>query len=107
MSAATDEELDERLWAEIRLQALPRSPREAREQGAKFYYTGKPCPKGHTAERRVWDRTCMGCQMGYQATYRAKHRERIRAINHRYRENHREELSFKQKLYSVYGTCKA
>jgi len=34
---------------------------EARERGLKRYFTGKPCRKGHIAERLVSSRGCMEC----------------------------------------------
>lgn len=37
------------------------SIQEARAQGLKRYFTGKPCPKGHVAERITSSRACTVC----------------------------------------------
>ena len=34
---------------------------EARREGRTRYFTGKPCLRGHVCERRVCDKTCLGC----------------------------------------------
>jgi hypothetical protein len=39
--------------------------REAREQGLKWFYTGKPCPKGHVCERYVANSECRKCRDKY------------------------------------------
>jgi len=38
---------------EAELKALPDSKTEAKEQGAKFYYSGETCGNGHDCERSV------------------------------------------------------
>jgi len=35
----------------------------AREQGLKFYFTGKPCKRGHVSNRLVSGRSCIECQL--------------------------------------------
>jgi hypothetical protein len=40
---------------------IARSAKEARELGLPTYFTGKPCPKGHIAERRTANRRCVTC----------------------------------------------
>ena len=35
---------------------------EARTKGLKMYYTGKPCSKGHFAERDTLSRHCVECE---------------------------------------------
>lgn len=35
---------------------------EAREDGLRRYFTGKPCVRGHIAERMVSTRTCVQCK---------------------------------------------
>lgn len=53
------------------------SCKEAASQGRKYYFTGKPCTRGHVCKRAVSDRSCMGCK-------------RITDVR-RYRNNRREE----------------
>lgn len=38
------------------------SRQEAKEQGLNKYFTGKPCKRGHIAERTVGCRSCLGCK---------------------------------------------
>ena len=33
----------------------------ARENNLKFYFTGKPCKRGHIDKRRVDNKTCESC----------------------------------------------
>jgi hypothetical protein len=57
------------------------SVREARGRGLKFYYTGKPCKKGHIAQRRVNGRICSICAADSYGKYLSKtvrlHEQRI------------------------------
>lgn len=64
--------------------------KKALEEGAIRYFTGKPCAKGHTAERLTSDRSCVDCNS-------QKARERYPAIRDKeaergrlYRKNNRE-----------------
>lgn len=41
---------------------LPRMAKEAAALGLSHYFTGKPCPNGHTASRRVASRGCTQCE---------------------------------------------
>ena len=38
------------------------SRRDAFDQGLTFYFTGKPCPKGHVDKRRVLNYACCTCE---------------------------------------------
>ena len=40
---------------------LPRSSAQAKAEGSKKYYTGKPCKYGHLSERRTNNGTCVAC----------------------------------------------
>lgn len=57
---------------------IPRA--EARAQGLKRYFTGKPCSKGHVSERRVADCGCVKCGHVYANAWKAENRERSRQI---------------------------
>ena len=41
--------------------ALPRSAQAAREVGARHYFTGKPCPRGHVGPRHTSAMKCCEC----------------------------------------------
>lgn len=49
---------------------LPSSAREARFCGSKRYMTGKPCCKGHVAERFASTNQCSACVDEHKAIYR-------------------------------------
>ena len=67
------------------------SRQQAKEQGLKHYFTGKPCKHGHVDIRQVSSESCMEClrqrslkkQREYLATEegRAKERNRMRIVN--------------------------
>lgn len=40
---------------------LPKSARDARSAGEKFYFTGKPCSKGHISKRYTISQYCVQC----------------------------------------------
>lgn len=42
-------------------QDFPASYKEAKRQGLKFYFTGKPCARGHVTVRKVNSRHCYEC----------------------------------------------
>lgn len=56
---------------------------EARAQGAKRYFTGKPCVRGHMAERYVSTRECVECHNGKRrvANRSAQQRQRVRELD--------------------------
>jgi 5-methylcytosine-specific restriction endonuclease McrA len=63
---------------------------EAKAAGAKKYFTGKPCIRGHISERWVSTRTCVGCatsepRLKADLKYRSSHREEIREKTARWR----------------------
>lgn len=43
------------------MSSYPKTRQQAKEQGAKYYYTGKPCKHGHIA-LRVTKGTCVECR---------------------------------------------
>lgn len=65
---------------------------EAREQGLLWYFTGKPCAKGHIAKRSISNRECRRCVDDRAARKRADDPETVRAkdrISHRKRRDRR------------------
>jgi 5-methylcytosine-specific restriction endonuclease McrA len=50
----------------LRLEDLPRTRAEARGLGSKWFFTGKPCKRGHLAARHVSSATCMECHLARQ-----------------------------------------
>lgn len=63
--------------------------KQALEQNLTYYYTGKPCRKGHTAQRRAINGCCTECEKeknnsesrkAYMAQYADQNRDKIRKI---------------------------
>lgn len=48
------------------------SRKEALASSAKFYFTGKPCSRGHLADRVVGDRQCVECRREISKRHAAK-----------------------------------
>lgn len=65
------------------------SAKEARALGLPTYFTGKPCPKGHTAERRTANRGCVVCNKETTNEY----------CNRRYHENIEVERAYRRQHY--------
>ena len=69
--------------------------KEAKEQGLKFYFTGIPCSKGHTANRLVSNSSCTACRQ--TAVYREYKRK---SESERYHSNI-EQMKIKKREYYV------
>lgn len=54
------------------------SRQEARSQGLKFYFTGKPCEHGHVDKRRVVNGSCFLCERNASRKYVRLHAEQQR-----------------------------
>lgn len=54
--------------------------KEALQRGLKRFFTGKPCQKGHLAERNVRSGACLECNrlMKGSEKYRTMHNARLR-----------------------------
>jgi len=52
--------------------------KEAKERWLPRYFTGKPCPHGHVAERWASTNSCVECDRKYREANREKMRERQR-----------------------------
>lgn len=50
---------------------------EAKARGLKQYFTGKPCGRGHVAERFVANRKCCECNTAQMKQYWEDNRERL------------------------------
>lgn len=83
----------------MHLQTIPKSV--AKERGIRKYFTGKPCKRGHVAERLTRSSDCVMCkkevrsryyleniekQKEYSQKWHAENRERVSEINKSWRE---------------------
>lgn len=81
------------MLSEDEVKKLPPTAKEARLLGLKYYFTGKPCPQGHTVERQTSSQSCVQCNRERRRRDRIKQREREEV----YRSNQRKRL---RKKYS-------
>lgn len=87
---------------------------EARARGLKRYFTGKPCPKGHVAERRTSNRACCECarievqnrasedperESMYRKSYYWRHREKNLAKGAKWRAKNQDRVDFLRRRY--------
>ena len=76
------------------LDELPQSRELAKAIGARFYFTGKPCRRGHVAKKSVTNGTCVKClaesKKREQERYPEKFRKRTRERMRRWRANNKE-----------------
>lgn len=59
------------------------SRKEAIARGIKWFFTGVPCPRGHTAKRSVSNNECRGCVNAKARQQRIDRPERLRAKDKR------------------------
>jgi len=69
--------------------------KEALAKGLTRYFTGKPCPHGHVAERWASTCSCVECDRKYAEA----HREKIRESKRKYREANREKMRERHRKY--------
>jgi hypothetical protein len=64
----------------------PRTRKDARQEGATKYYTGKPCKRGHISARNTASGDCLECVKEKYHTNLEKYRERARDSYWKHRE---------------------
>jgi len=69
--------------------------KEAKERWLPRYFTGKPCPHGHVAERWASTSSCVECARKYREANPEKTRERQR----KYREANPEKIRERRRKY--------
>ncbi len=69
--------------------------KEAKERWLPRYFTGKPCPHGHVAERWASISSCVECYRKYREANPEKERERKR----KYAEANREKIRERHRKY--------
>jgi 5-methylcytosine-specific restriction endonuclease McrA len=78
--------------ADDSIENLPRSLKEARELGEKWYFTGKPCNRGHVSRRLVSSRACRQCALEFNRSWRAENVEVARSASRRWNAENREQM---------------
>jgi 5-methylcytosine-specific restriction endonuclease McrA len=72
-------------------------PKEARENGLRFYFTGKPCKRGHVVLRYTKTKFCTECTRLRHKEYVEKNGEEIRARANAKRINNKEKLNAQER----------
>jgi hypothetical protein len=72
---------------------------EAIELGSARYFTGKPCPSGHVAERFVSTRGCTACTKAKTKKSRQEDPQKWRSYGHSQYTNNREKELYRQREY--------
>lgn len=67
--------------------------KQAKEQGLKFYFTGKECCNGHVDKRMTSNGKCMTCALEYKKTSKSKEHYKT------YRKNHRDKVNERSLAY--------
>ena len=67
------------------------SLQQARSEGLVHYFTGKPCKRGHIANRYTSIRKCVICSSEDYKTGRRNNPKRFNAYDRKYRQTHPEE----------------
>lgn len=78
---------------------LPKSHKEAITNGAKHYFTGKPCSRGHSDKRFTTSRGCVSCshihnhlRVPKRREWRRKNRDRQLEVQRQYYDRNRERI---------------
>lgn len=72
--------------------ALVISRKEAKEQGLTKYFTGKPCSRGHTDERRVSSKGCITCIRENVQNWNKNNPEKRSAHSKNYQDKNKETI---------------
>lgn len=67
---------------------------EAISSGARRYFTGRPCRRGHVAERFAGNGACVECfKSNTMRAYRAKNAQRLAAYNSAWKKDNKEKVN--------------
>lgn len=68
------------------------SRRQAKAIGLLRYFTGKPCIRGHIAERTTWNHVCVECRKLWRDAVREESRQKAKAYYRAHKAEARERL---------------
>jgi hypothetical protein len=78
---------------------LPKSRKEAKEQGLTKYFTGKPCKKGHLDRRYTASYTCVVCAREKQAQWQRDNKDKWARRMRQYRRDKGDEFNAMMRRY--------
>jgi len=92
---------------QLNLGTLPRTRKEAEALGSKYYFTGKPCKRGHADVRYASSAGCKSCLLMHAlgrldqiAEWKKKNPEKAKAADARYRDRNREKVRQRSRDWS-------
>jgi hypothetical protein len=75
------------------------SREDAKNKGLKRFFTGEPCPHGHTDEHYVGNWNCCQCTRDYSKEYVKNNPEKRKESNARHFEKHKEYHTARSRKY--------
>lgn len=69
---------------------VPKTAKAAAGINAEYYFTGKPCKRGHLSKRRTSDRTCLECAKERGSDWINNNRDKKNASTKKWREKNPE-----------------
>lgn len=75
------------------------SRKEAKSKGCKFYFTGKPCNKGHISKKYTSNFVCVECHSEYIKKWRKDNETELKIKDKEYRSKNRDKLNKQKKEY--------
>jgi len=89
----------------IVIMKTPKELEYARKKGLVFYYTGKPCPKGHNSKRYTSNSRCVECLKIYRKKYGKvwfqKNKVRLRKIRRKHAQKNKDKFVEYQRKYRI------
>lgn len=71
----------------MRMEQVLLTKKQAREQGLKHYFTGKPCKHGHIDKRSAHNGNCLTCSSLSVKAWQVNNREKARLTAQEWRDN--------------------
>jgi hypothetical protein len=79
----------------------PSTRKSALAIGEKQYFTGKPCIKGHVANRRAKTGECLACRAEFLVTWRSKNPQKVKEHNDTQYARHTDQLTARSRKFRL------
>lgn len=66
-------------------EGLPRTAKEARDLGIRYFFDGEPCKNGHVAQKLAQGRRCVQCRRDAYKLWLGQNKEKFKEIKRDYR----------------------
>ncbi len=78
---------------------LGSSPEDAKRRGLKYYFTGRPCKRGHVSKRTAKGASCMQCACVREKERRLANPDRAKEVDRRHHAKNKEKNNRHSKSY--------